>query len=322
MTDSTEDILVRHNMQTLAFYNCENLFDVYDDKRTNDNDYTSNSMKKWTYQRYENKLRKLSFAISNIGRHETGKHPALVGLAEIENAKVIKDLISHTNLEAYNYNYIHYNSLDERGIDVALIYDRTIFKVIHSETFSIDLVDEDGGLGFTRDILLVSGFLDGEAVHVIVNHWSSRREGEKETEYRRMTSSNKVSEIIRFLRLEDSDAKIVVMGDFNDEPNSNNIRTLVDTNQLHNPMGTIRSFSRGSTIHNRKWNLFDQIILSINFFKSSENQFEFFKADIFDVDFLKTFRGHYKGSPFRTYVGKKYTGGYSDHFPVYAIFKK
>ncbi|OYX28415.1 MAG: endonuclease [Flavobacteriales bacterium 32-35-8] len=322
MMDSMEDISVRHDMQTMAFYNCENLFDVYDDKRTNDNDYTLNSSRKWTHQRYENKLKKLSFAISNIGRKETGKHPALVGLAEVENDKVVKDLTNQANLEGCNYNYIHYNSLDERGIDVALIYDRTVFKVTHSETFLIDLVNDHGNLDFTRDILLVSGLLDGEKIHVVVNHWSSRREGEKETEHKRMASSHKVSEIIQFLRAEDADAKIVIMGDFNDEPFSESVITLVETNQLHNPMRTIRSFSRGSTIHNRKWNLFDQIILSINFLKSTENQFEFFKADIFDDAFLKTFRGRYKGTPFRTYVGKKYTGGYSDHFPVYAIFKK
>src|SRR5690606_11696305 len=138
----------------------------------------------------------------------------------------------------------------------------------------------------------------------------------------RLTSSSKLSEIIAFLKTEDPDAKIVIMGDFNDEPFSSSMKTLVDTNQLHNAMETIRSFNRGSTIHHRKWNLFDQIILSVNFFKSSEKQFEFFKADIFDADFLKIFRGRYKGTPFRTYAGRKYTGGYSDHFPVYAIFKK
>ena len=323
MVDSSENLTIRHDMQTIAFYNCENLFDVYDDKRTLDNDFTPNSDKKWTYQRYENKLKKLSFAISNIGRKETGKHPALVGLAEVENSHVVKDLISQPPLEDCNYNYIHFNSLDKRGIDVALIYDGNVFKVTHSETFSIDLVNIiDGNLDVTRDILLVSGLLDGEKIHVIVNHWSSRREGEKETEYKRMTSSGKLSEIVAFLRTEDADAKIVIMGDFNDEPYSNSLKTLVDKNQLHNPMETIRSFSRGTTIHNRKWNLFDQIILSINFFKSSEHQFEFFKADIFDADFLKIFRGRYKGTPFRTYAGRKYTGGYSDHFPVYAIFKK
>lgn len=310
-------------MQTMAFYNCENLFDVYNDKRTNDSDYTSNSVKKWTYPRYENKLKKLSFAISNIGREETGKHPALVGLAEVENAKVVKDLINQMHLEDCNYNYIHYNSLDKRGIDVALIYDRTVFTVTHSETFSIDLVNaRDGSLDLTRDILLVSGLLDDEKIHVIINHWASRREGEKETEYRRMISSHKVGEIIQFLRIENVDAKIVVMGDFNDDPYSNSIKNLVDTNQLYNPMGVMNSFSRGSTNHDRKWNLFDQIIISTNFFKCSENKYGFFKADIFDDSFLRIFRGRYKGTPFRTYMGKKYIGGYSDHFPVYAIFKR
>lgn len=323
MIDSSETVLVRHDMQTLAFYNCENLFDVYDDKRTNDNDFTPNSIKKWSYPRYENKLRKLSFAISHIGKEETGKHPALVGLAEVENARVVKDLIKQDNLSDCNYNYIHYNSLDKRGIDVALIYDRTVFKVTHSETFSVDIVNPiDDSLELTRDILLVSGFLDDEKIHVIVNHWSSRREGEKETEYRRITSSTKLGNIIELLKTGDPNAKIIVMGDFNDEPFSNSMRTLEDTHQLHNTMKTVRSYSRGTTNHNRRWNLFDQILLSINFFKGSTNELEFFKADIFDADFLKIFRGRYKGTPFRTYAGRKYTGGYSDHFPVYAIFKK
>lgn len=323
MINSSEAPLVHHDMQTIAFYNCENLFDVYDDKRINDNDFTPHSVKKWTYQRYENKLRKLSFAISHIGREETGKHPAIVGLAEVENAKVVKDLIKQDHLSDCHYNYIHYNSLDRRGIDVALIYDRTVFKVTHSETFSVDLVNPlDNSLELTRDILLVSGFLDGEKIHVIVNHWSSRREGEKETEYRRLTSSGKLNAIIGTLKKEDANAKIVIIGDFNDEPFSSSLRALEETHQLHNTMKTIRSYSRGTTIHNRKWNLFDQILVSINFFKGSENQLEFFKADIFDADFLKIFRGRYKGTPYRTYVGKKYAGGYSDHFPVYTIFKK
>jgi len=322
MTDSFDDIPIRDDMQTIAFYNCENLFDIYDDKRTNDNDFLPNSVKKWTQSRYENKLRKLSFAISNIGRAETGKHPALVGLAEVENTKVIKDLIHHKHLVNCHYGYVHYNSLDERGIDVALLYDKKAFEVTHSETFSVDLVDTDGTLDFTRDILLVSGLLDGEKIHVIVNHWSSRREGEKETEYKRIASSDKASEVIRLIKKDDAEAKIVVIGDFNDEPFNNSIKNLANNSQLYNPMGPLRSFSRGSVYHDRKWNLFDQILVSINFFKNYDNQFEFFKANIFDEEFLKQFRGRYKGSPFRTYVGKKYAGGYSDHFPVYAIFKK
>ena len=322
MIDPFEDIPVRDDLQTVAFYNLENLFDIVKDKHTHDYDFLPTSVKKWTKKRYQNKLRKLGFVISNIGKKETGKHPAILGVAEVENAKVIKDLIASKHLEHCNYDYVHYDSLDERGIDVALLYDKTAFEVITSETFTITLTDDDGSPDYTRDILLVSGLLDGENVHVIVNHWSSRREGAKESEHKRITSSNKVSEIVTTLRLENSDAKIIVIGDFNDDPHSNSIKRLVNNDGLFNPMETIRSYNRGTTYHKRQWNLFDQILMSTNFFKTSDSLFEFSSANIFDEDFLKTFNGKFKGSPYRTYAGKRYKGGYSDHFPVYAIFKK
>ncbi|MCB4799084.1 endonuclease/exonuclease/phosphatase family protein [Neotamlana laminarinivorans] len=322
MTDIFDDIPVRDDLQTIAFYNLENLFDIHKDRNTHDSDFLPTSVKRWTPKRYDNKLRKLSYAISNIGKRETGKNPAIVGLAEVENATVIQDLLNYKHLENYNYGFVHYDSPDERGIDVALIYDKANFEVLHSETYSVLLRDDDGSPDYTRDILLVSGKLDEENVHVIVTHWSSRREGQKETEFKRMVSSNKVVEIIAKLKQENEDAKIIVMGDFNDEPDNKSIKNLVDNCGLYNPMETLRSFSRGTTYHHRKWNLFDQIMFTTNYFKNSNNEFEFFKANIFDEDFLKTFSGRYKGSPFRTYVGKKYNGGYSDHFPVYTVFKK
>lgn len=320
--DNFEDAPERPDLHTIGFYNVENLFDIYDDKRTNDNDFLPISAKKWTPNRYDNKLRKLSFTIANIGRLETGKPPAVMGLAEVENAKVIEDLINYEHLKSYNYNYVHYNSPDERGIDVALIYNADMFKIDTTDTFSIYLEHADGTPDYTRDILLVSGSLHGDYIHIIVNHWSSRHEGEKETEQKRLVSSEKVAEIIDSLQTQNSEAKIIVMGDFNDNPSNQSIKNLVNNFNLYNPMDTLRSFSRGTVLHNRQWFLFDQIFFTSNFIATTTNALEYETADIFDVDFLKQFKGKFKGSPFRTYVGKKYHGGYSDHFPVYAIFKK
>ncbi|WP_299556750.1 endonuclease [Seonamhaeicola sp.] len=322
MNDFLEDIPVQDNMQTIAFYNLENLFDLSDDEHTNDNDFLPTSAKKWTPKRYKNKLRKLGFAISNIGRKETGKHPALIGLAEVENAKVIEDLLDSKHLADLDYSYVHYESPDERGIDVALLYDKTAFEVTHSETFTVHLTDDEGLPDYTRDVLLVSGNLDGEAIHVIVNHWSSRREGTEETEPKRLASSEKVGDIITALKEENEAAKIVIIGDFNDEPHNNSIVRLVEDYGLYNPFETLRSFNRGTVSRFKQWSLFDQIFFTTNFFESSKSEFEYFNADIFDEAFLKQFKGKFKGSPFRTYVGKKYKGGYSDHFPVYAVFKR
>ncbi|MCB0451106.1 MAG: endonuclease [Confluentibacter sp.] len=322
MSDYSEAFLLKDDLYTVAFYNLENLYDFYDDAKSNDNDFLPISIKRWTPKRYDNKLRKLSFAISNIGKKETGKHPVLVGLAEVENAKVINDLINYKHLEPCNYGYVHYNSLDERGIDVALLYDKKAFTVTHSGVFRIPLLHESGLPDYTRDILMVTGLLQGEEITVLVNHWSSRREGEKETEPKRMASALKVNEIIADLKFKKPEAKIIVMGDFNDDPSSNSIKSLVLGSNLYNAMATLRSFSKGSTNHNRQWNLFDQIIISTNFFESTPNALAYESAHIFDEDFLKTAQGKFKGTPYRTYVGRTYQGGYSDHFPVYAIFRK
>ncbi|MDG1730992.1 MAG: endonuclease [Algibacter sp.] len=322
MADDLDNIPVRSDLQTIAFYNLENLFDIEDDPNTHDNDFLPRSEKKWTPKRYKRKLRKLGFAISNIGKKETGKHPAIVGLAEVENAKAIDNLIASKHLEAINYGYVHFDSLDERGIDVALLYDIDVFEVTHSESFIVHLTRDDGETDYTRDILLVSGLLDGEEIHVIANHWSSRREGAQETEHKRLAAADKVIEIMNSLNSEYHTPKIVVIGDFNDDPSSKSIKQMVNSLDLFNPMEVLHTYSRGTTTYNFQWNLFDQILFSTNFFEATPDTLSFDKANIFDDEFLKLLKGKYKGKPFRTFVGPKYKGGYSDHFPVYAIFKK
>ena len=302
---------------TIAFYNLENLFDIRNDKTKYDSDFLPGSDKRWTKKRYERKLYKLGQVISKIGLDTTKKPPAIVGLAEVENKDVIQDLIASKELESYDFGYVHYDSKDERGIDVALLYDKTVFTVEDSKTYTIYLKDDNGEQDYTRDILLVSGMFYFERVHVIVNHWPSRREGELESEPKRIKAAQKVIEIINYVKGIHLNPKILVMGDFNDNPNNESIKLLSKYGELYNPMETLLSYSRGSVSYRFKWNLFDQILFSTNFFETETNKLKFDEANIFDETFLKQYKGKYKGQPFRTYEGAKYKGGFSDHFPVY-----
>ena len=319
---SSEEPETESNIYTIAFYNVENLFDIIDDPDKHDDDFLPGSDKRWTNKRYKKKIYKLGTAISQIGEDRSGKSPILVGLAEVENKKVLDDLVSTNQLEEHNYGYVHYNSPDERGIDVALLYQKDVFKLINSESFSIDITAEGDSPDYTRDILLVEGELNKEHIYVLVNHWSSRREGSAETEFKRLIAAEKVIEIVNDVRLKDSDAKIIVMGDFNDDPSSKSIQQLTNTLELHNPMETLLSYSRGTLNHKFQWNIFDQILISTNFFETEKESHSFSKADIFDEEFLRIYKGKFKGQPFRTFVGAKYKGGYSDHFPVFIQLKK
>lgn len=312
----------KKNTRTIAFYNIENLFDTIDNPLTNDDDFLPFSKKRWTKKRYRNKLLKLGKVISEIGHKESEIAPVIVGLAEVENKNVLLDLISSDTLKKENYNFVHYDSPDERGIDVALLYKNSVFKVIHSETYSVYLEDELGQRDYTRDILLVQGFLFDEKISIIINHWSSRREGEEATAYKRIASAHKVNSIIKDIEASNPDEKIIVMGDFNDNPDDESLLLIEKESMLFNPFKTVRSRYRGSINHNFQWNLFDQILCSINLFDSSSSPITFDSANIFDDKFLTQYHGKFKGQPFRTYVGKRYKGGYSDHFPVYITLRK
>jgi predicted extracellular nuclease len=306
---------------TIAFYNIENLFDIENDPNTHDDDFLPTSVKKWTPKRYQNKLRKLGAVISKIGEDDTEIAPIIVGLAEVENKRVLSDLVNSKNLIEENYSFAHYDSSDERGIDVALLYKSDVFKLESSESFPVYIQNEKGERDHTRDILLVQGKLKDETLNIIVNHWSSRREGTKETEYKRIAAANVVNSIIKMLKKEDVNAKVIVMGDFNDNPNNNSLSLIEKESDLYNPFKTVWSQDKGSQNYDFQWNLFDQILFSTNFFDTTNSSLEFENANIFNSEFLTQYHGKYKGQPFRTYVGKKYQGGYSDHFPVYIQIK-
>ncbi len=307
------------NYYTIGFYNLENLFDTENDPNTLDDDFTEDSERNWNEDRYHKKIRKLGKVISNLGFKEVSHPPVLVGVAEVENDKVLEDLVTSKYLKSKNYGFIHYESPDERGIDTALLYRKDYFMIQECETISLYLNGKNGERDYTRDILYVKGELENNVVHLMVNHWPSKKSNTKENEPKRMVAALKNRELIEGILTKDENAKIIVMGDFNDNPNSKSIQKLKGT-EFYNPMELLLTHDTGTLNYRGEWNLFDQIIISNNFLKPHDNPFQFEDSEIFNPKELQEYSGKYKGNPFRTFAGEKYLGGFSDHFPVYEVF--
>lgn len=306
---------------TLAFYNIENLFDTVDDPHKLDDDFTKKGRLAWDEKKYSKKLKKLSKVIDKIGKTEANTSPSIIGLAEVENKKVLKDLISQPKLAKNKYDFVHFNSPDERGIDTALLYKKEDFKVTHAKNHELYVETTPGIRDYTRDILEVQGVLKGIKVHILINHWPSRREGADVTQHKRIAAAKRNRDIIDLILAKDPDARIVIMGDFNDDPQSEAVRNHLVKTDLYNPMVFLLTRYEGSLNHKSDWYLFDQIILSPNWMKAYENPLEYLRSDVYNDHFLTEYGGKYKGNPFRTYAGKRYLGGYGDHFPVYTVFK-
>jgi len=310
-----------NNIHTIGFYNLENLFDIKDDPNTLDDDFTPDGFKKWSTKRYKRKLYKLAKTISEIGGKTSANTPVLIGIAEVENEEVVQDLIGAEPLRDIDYGYVHFDSPDERGIDTALIFLKSNFEVLYSEPIALMIYEKDGRRDTTRDILYVKGKLNKEEVHVFVNHWPSRRDGHEETSYKRIKAAEVLKEFMAKIETATESPNYIIMGDFNDGPSSESVKSLMQSERLYNPMDKLLSPERGSANYKRSWMLFDQIMVSHNFFDYKKGTHSFAHANIFDESYLTEFKGSYKGTPYRTYAGRKYIGGYSDHFPVYIQLK-
>ncbi len=305
---------------SIAFYNLENFFDTFDDPATDDDAFTPGGIMHWIRKRFQRKSRKIAYAIRQIGWKETAMPPVLVGLAEVENKRVLKNIVKNKYLKPFNYGFIHFESGDRRGIDVALLYRKDFVKILETATHPVVLYTDEGKTYNSRDILYVKLKLFDEIWHVFVNHWPSRREGVMESDFKRYEAAKKLSDLIDYIYYEQSQAKFVIMGDFNTDPNDKHIVELVKRRHLLHPAAGLYKHHKGSLMHQNGWYLFDQIIFSGNFVSRKGFYFEAFK--VFNTDFLKVLHGKDKNKPFRTYEGRHYQGGYSDHFPVYALLKK
>jgi predicted extracellular nuclease len=326
---SGQDLSQTKNSTTVVFYNVENLFDIIDDPATKDEEFTPESLKKWDNEKYEKKINDLANVLSSINENEL---PGIIGLAEVENDNVLEALVSSSKLKKGNYGIVHYESKDERGIDVALLYSKNQFKLIESKpipvVFGFDIVD------VTRDILYVKGVTnDGKTCHIFVNHWPSRTLGEQESEIKRITAAVTLRKEVDNILNYENDARILIMGDFNDEPtnksllqilNATNKRKNINNRDLYNLMYDIHNIGTTGTItYQNAWQVFDQIIVSPALLKKGNGYYVNFDDGRIYSNESMLFTNPETGfkSPDRTYGGDSYYGGVSDHLPVYVVIK-
>ena len=302
-------------------------------KQVLSDDFTPKSNKNYTYNIYQQKLKNIAQVISEIGSKYTKTAPAVVGLVEVENRQVVEALTQQDALKKYDYGVVHYNSFDARGIDVALIYQKKRFTVTNSYKKELVLFREDGKREYTRDLLVVSGILDGEKVAFFVNHWPSRRGGEAVSMPKRNAAAALLKQEMDALREKNPNIKLIAMGDFNDDPISpsfkNHLKAVGDEKELNeeypyfNPMYKMYKKGVASLAYRDAPNLFDQIIYSKNLVSnSSAEEYTVYRTEVYAPAYLINKQGNYKGYPFRSWDGDKFTGGYSDHFPVFTILQK
>lgn len=305
---------------TIAFYNVENLFDVADDPRISDEDFTPNGKLQWSEGRLEQKVKNLATVFQAMGKdHEP---PVIIGLAEVENQDVV-ELLGRT-IRPATYGIVHKDSPDNRGIDVALLYDERYFKVSNKAFYFIEFNEKNYT---SRDILyaeLIS--LKGkETLHCFVNHWPSRRGGWQETEARRIQAASTLKTQVNILLKKDPEAQIIIMGDFNDYPDNRSLTTSLGAVEHDSPMEQelinlafdLHASGKGTYNYQGDWGMLDQVIISDALIKADGIQVMEGTLDVFQEDFMMYYDKKYKEYyPNKTYGGDRYFGGYSDHLPL------
>lgn len=315
------------NSYLIAFYNVENLFDTINDPITDDDEFTPSGFKKWNEKRYEKKLNDLSWVLSNIDDNL----PTLIGLCEVENRNVVEDLSKNTLLIAGNYKVIHEESPDTRGIDVALMYRTGLFKYYsHS---SVPVIVPDAPESKLRNILYVKGaFAESDTFHIFVNHWKSRRGGREETEFKRLATAKILKTEINKIFSKNENANIIIMGDFNDEPYNTGLNKILnatdkkgntDFDELYNLMYNKAKNDEGTISRNYKWFMLDNMIVSRSLIDDKDFFVEGSTGHIFKPQKILYYNAKANFHvPNKTYGGKNYYGGYSDHLAVYFILRR
>lgn len=315
----------------VAFYNLENLFDTIDTPNVVDEEFTPSGPYQWGSQRYYKKLSNIEEVFYRLSQ-ATGSFPAVIGMSELENRNVLEDIVSLPKLVKANYQIVHYDSPDVRGVDVALIYRPSVFNYEGSSSLRVKV---EGRPDFkTRDILMTWGTIDGEKFYFFVCHWPSRRGGEQTSEPLRCAAAKVARDAIDSVVKIDPKASFILMGDLNDDPVNRSIYEVLgakgkmseakNPGDMFNPFHAMFKAGYGSLAYQDSWNLFDNITVSYNLINNPKQKVVLAKSDnnkfwgnIFNRSFLTQQSGQYKNYPLRTFVGTNFQGGYSDHFPVF-----
>jgi len=310
----------------IGFYNVENLFDTIDIDGKADEEFTPQSKKKWNTERYFKKLNDLAKVVDGMN------YPAILGLCEVENATVIRDFITETTLKNHDYGYVHFDSPDFRGIDVAMIYQKRIFQVLDSETIEINfpksIIGEEKYT--TREILHVKGiFAKRDTLHLYINHFPSRRGGLKASEPKRTYVAEQLMKSINDVFSKNKNANVLLMGDFNDEPDNNSITKTIGAKNLPdnssdpslvNCAAELDLMKKGTYNFRGNWNMLDQIIVSDAMLQTN-GKLKIGEFQIFQKEWMMYKSDKYGLTPNRTYGGPNYYGGFSDHLPVFVEIK-
>lgn len=318
-------------IHTVAFYNLENLFDTINDPTKFDEASPMMELKANRAAIYKKKVKNMAMVLANIGKDVTHNSPAVIGVCEIENREVLEDVVNDSLLINKDYGIVHYHSPDARGIDVGLLYQKSLFTPINTSSHELKIYDDDRKRVYTRDQLLVSGYLEDDLIHVIVNHWPSRSGGEARSRPKRVAAAKLTKHLVDSLQVIDPYAKVFVMGDLNDDPTNESVKEVLKAEKnrervglkgIYNPYETFFKEGLGSTAYRDAWSLFDQIMITKPLLEKNYSTFQFYKAGIFNEPFLINKEGTYKGYPFRSWTDGGFTNGFSDHFPVYVYLIK
>jgi endonuclease/exonuclease/phosphatase family metal-dependent hydrolase len=295
------------------FYNVENLFDTIDNKFTNDEEFLPESDKKWNSYKYWKKIRQIYQVIAAVGEEAP---PEIIGLCEVEDYVPLYNLLNNTPLMKFEYQIIHFNSPDKRGIDVALLVNSNLISTL--DTKALDISFESNTSKTTRDILYAKLLICTDTMHVFVNHWPSRRGGQVASERYRIRVSETVNSFMDSIYIQNNEANILVMGDFNDEPENKSVG-LLKKNGLINLSEDLKADCKcGSYKYKNTWHLFDQMLVSKSILSPQGLYFIPKSLQIYRSEMLTETDSNYGGRKLkRTYLGPRYNGGFSDHLPIY-----